>query len=250
MHRPVCRGVQGPLLSFMFLARHYLLVGIALLCVVGAVVPPVVQCPLPMERGMQWTYEGTVEWGGMNSASVLSTNVHWVMEIVDVVERNGVRASVVRGFPWDLAWWVPNREPGFCVLLVMTNHVYRIDVDSEKAGEDLARRLTNEPRELPSCAEDWLAFPLAEGKKWGGDIERKDNNYCWYVQGRKLGRLKVVGYVDKPSVNIWTLVFRTTPDHQIIDIVEGVGITRYVYVHHGTVASADVRLVSIRRDAH
>jgi hypothetical protein len=33
--------------------------------------------------------------------------------------------------------------------------------------------------------------------------------------------------------------------HQILEIAPGVGITRYVFVHHGTVATADVRLVSI-----
>ena len=39
------------------------------------------------------------------------------------------------------------------------------------------------------------------------------------------------------------LSFRTRPDHTIIEFVPGIGITRYVYVHHGTVAEADVKLI-------
>lgn len=40
----------------------------------------------------------------------------------------------------------------------------------------------------------------------------------------------------------WELVYRSAPDHAIVRIVPGVGITSYVYEHHGTVASVDVHL--------
>lgn len=40
------------------------------------------------------------------------------------------------------------------------------------------------------------------------------------------------------------LIFRTNPDHQILEFTPGTGITAYVYSHHGTLAGVDVKLVS------
>ena len=34
---------------------------------------------------------------------------------------------------------------------------------------------------------------------------------------------------------------------EIVYFVPGIGITRYVFSHHGTVAEADVRLIEFRR---
>jgi len=199
---------------------------------------------LPLEKGMRWAYEGKVEWTVMDSSKVLSTNIHWVMDVVDVMERGAVRASVVRGLPDELAWYEPNQMPGFAVIVCVTNHMYRISADSEQDGENLARRLTSEPYKLPPSAEEWLVFPLAKGMRWGGDTDREDNNYCWYVQGKKLESVRVEGYPARHPADVWTITYRTNPDHQTMDIEAGLGITRYVYAHHGTVASADVRLVS------
>ncbi|MGO8926237.1 MAG: hypothetical protein ACLQU3_05020 [Limisphaerales bacterium] len=230
----------------MFSTGRYLLTIIGLIWSAATALAAPVGTPLPLEKGMRWAYEGKVEWTVMNSTRVLSTNIHWVMEVVDVIEKGAVRASVVRGLPDELAWYEPNRKPGFSVLLGVTNHVYRIPAASEKDGEKLAKRLTHEPDRLPSCAEEWLVLPLAKGKRWAGDSDREDNNYCWYVQGKKKRNVRVDGYAATHPAAVWTLIYRTNPDHQIVDLVEGLGITRYVFVHHGTVASADVRLVSFR----
>ena len=39
---------------------------------------------------------------------------------------------------------------------------------------------------------------------------------------------------------------RTNPEHEIVTFVPGVGITAYVYAHHGTVSEVNVRLVERR----
>lgn len=230
----------------MFSTGRYLSTTIGLIWGAVTALAAPVGTPLPLEKGMRWEYEGKVEWTVMNSTKVLSTNIYWVMDVVDVMERGAVRASVIRGLPDELAWYEPNRKPGFSVLLSLTNHVYRIPAKSEQDGQNLARRLTHEPFQLPSSAKEWLVFPLAKGKRWAGDTDREDNNYCWYVQGKKTKNLRVDGYPAKHPATVWTLIYRTNPDHQIVDLAEGLGITRYLFVHHGTVASADVRLVSFR----
>ncbi len=226
----------------------YLRFAVAWMCGVVAVLgAPPVPSPIPLEKGTQWTYAGKVEWTADDSAVVRSTNVQWVMDVVDVVQRGSVRASVVRGIPDELAWYEPARMPGFCVLLQVTNRVYRIEADNEKQAANLARELTDERHELPTSADEWLVLPLAKGQRWAVDAaDRKDNWYCWYVQEQKMKRLKVEGYRARGRAAVWSLVYFTNPDHQIVDIAEGIGITRYVFVHHGTVFSAHVRLVSLK----
>ncbi|HEX3798311.1 MAG TPA: hypothetical protein VH413_06370 [Verrucomicrobiae bacterium] len=232
----------------MLRTRFYLICAIAWLCrTVGAMASPLAPCPLPLEKGMQWTYEGKVEWTEANSTVVLTTNVHWVMEVVDVMEQGEVRASVVRGMPEELAWYEPKQQPGFNVLLAISNRVYRILVNSEKEGESVGRTLTKDYSKMPPTAEEWLALPLAKGQHWGRDTERDDNKYCWYVEDGSVKNPKVEGFQADSRVTSWTLAYRTNPDYQIMEIVDGLGVTRYSYVHHGTVASADVRLVSFKR---
>jgi hypothetical protein len=232
----------------MLSARLYLRLAVALACgVVGASAAQPVPCPIPLEKGMQWTYAGKVEWTMDNSAVVCSTNVQWVMDVVDVVERGSVRASVVRGIPDELAWYEPGRTPSCSVLLQVTNRVYRIGAGNEQEGVKLARELTDERHPLPASAEEWLVLPLARGQRWAVEAaDREDNWYCWYVQKQETKRVKADGYRARHRAALWTLINFTCPAHQVVEIAEGVGITRCVFVHLGTVFSANVRLVSFK----
>jgi len=91
-----------------------------------------------------------------------------------------------------------------------------------------------------------LDLPLAKGKGWGSDGVRDDHWYCWYVEKAALTTVKGdriqagtgQGVDDRLPHN---------PAHELMDLAAGLGITRYVYEHHGTVASADVRLISFRK---
>jgi hypothetical protein len=87
-------------------------------------------------------------------------------------------------------------------------------------------------------AEQILKFPVHVGDCVGGDAERTDRSYCWSVE-REITEKRGRG---------WEIINRTRPDHVILRFVPGVGITRYVFEHHGTVASADARLVAISPD--
>jgi len=42
------------------------------------------------------------------------------------------------------------------------------------------------------------------------------------------------------------MAYRSNPDHTFIEFAPSIGITGYVYGHHGTVASADVTLVALK----
>jgi hypothetical protein len=60
-------------------------------------------------------------------------------------------------------------------------------------------------------------------------------------------RLELKGLSSADYFSVWTVAYRTCPDHQVIDIAPGVGIIRLECDHHGTVACEDVRLVEFKR---
>jgi hypothetical protein len=203
-------------------------------------------CPIPLEMATQWTYEGRVEWTPSGSGKVKSAQVRWVSEVVDLVESSSGRAAVVRGFPDELAWYEPGQSPGFCVLLSASNRVYRLRADGQNQARALAQRLLQNPRAVPEGAEELFDLPLAAGRKWGQDPLREDTWYGWCVEQVQSKALSVQGIGTRRPLTIYRLAYRTCPDHQLLDVAPGLGVVRFVYGHHGTVASADVHLVSFR----
>src|SRR5262249_27028574 len=102
--------------------------------------------------------------------------------------------------------------------------------------------LRSQPKAVSDCNE-FLALPLAKGKEWAGDTDRPDHWYRWYVEAESRKRLRVNGSPATRPLT-WRIAFRTCPEHEIMEIAGGLGITRFVYEHHGTIQSVDVRLVS------
>ena len=119
--------------------------------------------------------------------------------------------------------------------------------DGESQARILARQLTKSPRALPQTAEALLELPLAVGRKWDQDPAREDTWYCWCVERAQATGLSIGGFASRGPLKTYRLAYRTCPDHQLLDIVPGLGIVRFVYNHHGTVASSDVRLISFSR---
>ncbi len=119
--------------------------------------------------------------------------------------------------------------------------------DGESQARILARQLTESPRALPQTAEALLELPLAVGRKWDQDPAREDTWYCWCVEQVHARGLSIGGFASRGPLKTYRLAYRTCPDHQLLDIVPGLGIVRYVYNHHGTVISTDARLISFSR---
>ncbi|MFZ4775826.1 MAG: hypothetical protein ACOYM3_10700 [Terrimicrobiaceae bacterium] len=49
------------------------------------------------------------------------------------------------------------------------------------------------------------------------------------------------------SLPALSIAYRTTPDHQILDFVPGIGIVGFHYVHHGTLSETDLGLIGFRK---
>src|SRR5581483_86703 len=95
-------------------------------------------------------------------------------------------AAIVRGMPDELTGYEAGFQPGYSVLLCVSNRVYRFGEATEKQARDTARELLKSPPQTLTDNE-FLVLPLAKGKEWAGDTERPDHWYRWYVEsdGRK-----------------------------------------------------------------
>jgi len=220
-------------------------------CGADAPSKPRAQCPIPLEKGLRWIYAGTIEWTPPGrDGGALTTNIEWVSEVLDVKESATARAAVVSGFPDELAGYEPGQAPGFSVLLSVSNRVYKVRADTFSKASRLEAELTRHPTgPLLSAENEWLSLPLALNQCWGGDTSRPDHWYCWNVESESSTIPHIPGFPAERPVPVWTIAFRTNPDHQIFELAEGLGVTRYIFAHHGTVASAEVRLIAVKHSS-
>jgi hypothetical protein len=200
----------------------------------------------PLETGNYWVYRGTAIWTLDNSDKTKSGHVEWKMEVIDALDRGGVHAALVEGFPFDLAWYEPGKKPErYLIVAVDEDLIYVLQ------GTEVApawKRLRDENDLLQDLVREdelVLSFPLHSRKRFC-DVEfitRDDGDYCWTVENEAAARLAGIRGVTGRNRRQYDIAFRTNPDHQIVTFVPGVGITRYQYTHHGTVAQTDVKLV-------
>ena len=215
----------------------------------GSIKAAIIACPIPLETGNRWTYEGKIETTLVGSSTVFTTNICWVMEVVDSMKSTNAEAAVVHGFLNELPWYEPGQAPGFCVLLNVSNRVYKFEAQNEKEARSILQDVMNQSGKFSAEMEDFnelLVLPLAKGSRWGSDTEREDGRYCWCVEKAQSSKLRIKGYSGNTLPLVYTLAYRTNPEDVLLEIAAGLGITRCVYVHHGTVASVDVRLVSFK----
>jgi hypothetical protein len=233
--------------QFLF-PKNWIFPVVGLICLAGGLMAAPVSSPIPLETGNRWTYEGKIETT-LSGTNIYTTNIYWGMEVIDAGKNTHAQAAVVRGFLDELPWYEPGRVPGFCVLLSYQNHVYQFKAPDEKRATAIMQDVLSHPDKCllkTNDIDELLALPLAINKCWGGDNKREDGYYCWKIEEEKRETLHLKGMASSQTNTVYRLAYRTLPDHVLMDIVSGLGITRYLYVHHGTVATVDVRLVSFQ----
>jgi hypothetical protein len=149
--------------------------------------------------------------------------------------------------PNELAWAEPSWTPHYSVLLYTSNRVYQFSAKTENHAKRFARKLVRSPSKLTGTAAELLSLPLTLHARWSGDLGREDGWYCWHVERCEQSSLSIRGFNSDERKSVYTIGYRTCPEHEIMEVVPDVGIIRYLYDHHGTVASTDVRLVSFRQ---
>ncbi len=205
----------------------------------------------PLAKGTMWVYQGTTKWTQPKTGEVEERAVTWQMRITDLFTRGQVIAAVLKGHPADLAHFESGKEQGdYLIVRVGPGAYYLL---RHTRGQEALRRLRDENDLLHGLVrgeEIFLDTPLTPGKIFGdaAQITRQDGSYCWTVESTRPAELEgIKGISSSDRRAEYHLVFRTRPDHEEIDFVPGIGITRYTYGHHGTVSETDVKLVEFRR---
>ncbi len=188
----------------------------------------------PLLKGNVWMYEGPVAWTIVNSGEVRRKELTIRMEITETYRRGLVWLALFRGHPFDGAWYEAGGVPSRGAYLCVGYRVYELD---EPRTADVLRRLQDPKDGLANLvSEDELVFdfPLLPGKRFGDtkQLAREDGRYQWLV-------LPV-----SPTVAARELLNDTLPGHIRLQFEEGIGITRYEYVHHGTVSESHLTLVA------
>jgi hypothetical protein len=208
--------------------------------------------PIPLDKGTRWVYEANVKWtpfADTGLTGIQSARIKWTTEVVDSVQGKSVRAAVVHAFPMEILGMDPAKPDGYTVLIETSNRLYSASADTAAKASKLARKLATAPKQIATQAGVLLELPLHADERWGAFGEgppREDGWYCWRVEAVKAQRLQVKGLSGDDYFGVTTVAFRTCPDHQVIDIATGVGITHLEYEHHGTIGWEDVRLVEFK----
>src|SRR5271165_155480 len=199
----------------------------------------------PLAKGSYWIYEGeeTSQRPGQG-AKVFTEKITWRMEVVDRTERNGIVAAVVRGYP--------DGEPQELQVLVAVDgrDFYLLPADPS-----VLKRVKDPNDALVDLVEEdqiILSLPLAMGKRFceAEQITRPDGYYCWVVEDHRKDKLTSIrGVASDINREVYRIAFRTLPDHVILGFAPGVGITSWVYVHHGTIMEERVKLVEFHNGA-
>ncbi len=205
----------------------------------------------PLSKGTTWVYKGTSKWTRTGSGEVAEKPVTWRMQVLETLTRDQVTAAVVKGYPLDLAHLEDGKAPGdYLIVRVGPGKYYLL---RQLRTEEVLRRLRDENDLLGGVVREdeiILDAPLVPGKIYGEAdlITRQDKMYSWIVEEARPAELRgIKGIAPAGGKMEYEITQRTLPDHQIVEFVPGIGITRYVYGHHGTVSETDVKLVEFRR---
>ena len=153
-------------------------------------------------------------------------------------------AVVISGFPSDLDWSDGYPQVADSLLIEARSKFYLISGDRL---QDAVRRFEQPADNLDGLFKDddlILQWPLQSGQKFGdsGGLARADNMYCWFVSSVAPASMPAASGITAAKWPEYTLEFRTNPDDTEFSFVPDMGITKYSYHHHGTVADTELQL--------
>jgi len=229
--------------------KPWLFLRIAIVGILLLVLSSVAWSSFPVDKGTVWVYQGKVAWQGENSEEVQEKNISWQVEVIESVERGGIHASLILGFPLDLVFYENGKQPGNYVIIQAGGTHYYL-VFPTRADEVWKRILDQEDPlvDLVNESELFLDYPFVVGKTYGesAQITREDQYYVWLVSHETVETFQMKGISPQSKYTNYQLLYRTNSDDTTIDIVPEIGITRFQYNHHGTTSEVDLKLIEFR----
>jgi len=199
----------------------------------------------PFSVGTYWLYKGTVRYEDSEEGMPASTDVTWKMSVERVIRKQGLVAAVVRGYPSDLDWTAGTTEAK--PWLILEDEKHRVFLENLGPEFDLSKLSGDERVFDKFLADDNLFFqwPMKQGAKHCDEESKKrdDGMYCWVVSGLETKKLETIKGAPPAEQTVYELQYRTMPDDTTVELVQGIGVLRYEYHHHGTTADTELRLV-------
>ena len=202
--------------------------------------PPI----FPTAKGTAWVYSARVKFGKAGTDVAGTRTLRWTVTVTDSVERDDVLAVLLKGGPWDLAWYEPNVKPQEHLIVRIGSTYYLLHDD---AAATLAAIRAGKTSDLKDRLADdiWFQVPLEIADHFcSPEAEERAPMDCWSVEKiTTTHSLKVPGLKASAEATEYLLTFMTNPDTEMVTLVPGVGILSWWYQHHGTVAEASLKLV-------
>lgn len=186
----------------------------------------------PLAEGTRWVYRGTTR-GDYHDANVVR-RVETTMRVLSRKQVGRFEVAVVDGGP-DTVSCEQVAEPRrlFTVIIRDGARYYEIATPNPSPLDD---ELSTEAAVAKAIddAVPFLETPLRGRKTIGCEQADHPPMYCWTVEAL-------------PKRATYRLTYRSNPTRETIEFEEGVGITRWQSVHHGSPCEVDLRLISFRR---
>jgi hypothetical protein len=200
---------------------------------------------MPLRAGTSWTYRAQVPSTRAGAGATRATTIIWTTKILATLERDSSIVATVVNWPSNLAWWDPSQPPDTTLLVCLNNRVHHLGRD-QRGGASATAEAAAGSLSL-TAANLVLELPLHRGQLYGQEpSDRADTFYGWYVEAAAPMPKTLARLGAHPTDSLYTIAYRTVPDHQILEFAPGLGVTRYTYVHHGTMATTSATLISAR----
>jgi hypothetical protein len=185
---------------------------------------------LPFAAGNAWTYEAQVDWTKANSNEVASGVVTWRSRVVEAGKTDAGTVAIVTGLPMQLGFYEPGSVPTYDVLVQDSRGLWIADAGTAEEAASIAANAAAGAQ----TGEQVLQYPVRLGNCASRAPGRSDNMYCWLVESE----------LECNGLQGWRIVYRSLSSYEALDVFPEIGITGYVFRHHGTVANTAAGLIS------
>ena len=203
---------------------------------------------IPMAKGTTWVYSARVKWGDEGTAVAGVKTLRWAVTIADSIQKADIAAVLLKGGPWDLAWYDPSVKPKEHLIVRMGTTYYLLHDEAAATFADIRAGKTSDLKDR--LADDiWFQVPMEISDNYcAPEAEERAPMGCWSVEKvTTTHSLRVPGFRAGPESTEYFLTFMTNPDTEMMTLVPGLGIVSWQYEHHGTIAEASLKLVEYRK---
>jgi len=199
---------------------------------------------LPLTQGTYWVYRGTVRWQDPEKQRAVTSKVSLQMTIDRVIRKSGFTVALITGFPSDLDWSDGQARPAQSLLIETDTH--EVYLNALAPDFDLAKLESDSMKYDKLMSPDNLLFrwPLKKGLKFGDEesVKRPDNHYCWVIGSQNRKDLSGIRGLTEHAADVFVLQYVTNPEDTRMELSPGIGVVRYQYHHHGSIADTTLQL--------